>query len=113
MATGGNGPEDVMLSAWEDLQAWLGQLRKRTEAVKAARHRLAERAERAAAATPGYDPAAALGDLVAVGEQQPLTGVIARDLLRNLGLGEGTDTDAIGQAIRDTIRAAVELRTSA
>jgi hypothetical protein len=113
MATGGNGPEDVMRSAWEDLQAWLGQLGKRTEAVKAARHRLAERAERAAAATPGYDPAAALGDLVAVGEQQPLTGVIARDLLRNLGLGEGTDTDAIGQAIRDTIRAAVELRTSA
>lgn len=43
-ATGGQGPEDVLQSAWDDMRAWLDQLGKRAGQVKAARARIAARA---------------------------------------------------------------------
>lgn len=48
----------------------------------------------------GYDAAPALADLLALAENLPSTGIVARDVLRNLGLDEGADCDDIAQALR-------------
>jgi hypothetical protein len=56
----------------------------------------------------GYDAIPALADLLAMAEDQPLTGVIARDVLRNLGLAEGVGTGEIEDAIRGAFRGAAE-----
>jgi hypothetical protein len=57
-----------------------------------------------AGARMAYDPLPALADLMAAAVHQPLTGVIVRDLLRNLELGEDATTQEIEQAIREALR---------
>lgn len=59
-------------------------------------------------AVAGYDPSASLADLVAAAENQPSTGLIARSVLRDLGLGESAGCDDITRAIRAAVLAAAE-----